>query len=462
MATQIGQLAGILSINSKRWTKGLAGAKTSLVGFGKSVGGTIAKVGALGGALLTVGAGAGLAVLVKNSMASIDATSKLADALGTTTEKLTGLGHAASIAGAGPEKLAKGMNFLAKAIGETVSGISTEGIVAFEAAGISLKDLENLDTADVFLKVAESVSKIESPLERAAISARLFGRGGKDLANTLLLGEQGIRDLMAEADALGITFDRAMGAKVEEANDAMTRLAAVFKGISQQIAIQLAPFITELASRFTKFAKEGGGVGTIVTNAFKFISLGIAKTLDFVSFFQAAFKLAQAVVTRAIGGMVKAIQKVGEGMVWLINLVGGNLEMPEFFGMFADDLLRTADELQAKAGAAFEAGMTGARSKAVKKFFNEIVSEADKRAEDVAAAAKDRINTAMGATLEPAESKSASKRNTSFLQGKAARIAFGGGGQGEKKMKIKGDPEQTSILREIVTAVRGIKSTATV
>jgi hypothetical protein len=60
---------------------------------------------------------------------------------------------------------------------------------------------------------------------------------------------------------------------VEKANDAWARIGSIWKGLTQQLAINFAPILTEIALRFKQIIIDGGGVGPMA----EMIVLNIAK-----------------------------------------------------------------------------------------------------------------------------------------------------------------------------------------
>jgi hypothetical protein len=94
MATKLGHLGGRYHSTHVGVREGMGKARKRLAAFGSGV----ARVGKYT-AVASIAAAAGLAVIIKNSMATIDVQAKTAVALGTTTEALVGLQHAGASRG---------------------------------------------------------------------------------------------------------------------------------------------------------------------------------------------------------------------------------------------------------------------------------------------------------------------------------------------------------------------------
>jgi hypothetical protein len=192
----------------------------------------------------------GLTVLTKNSLKSVDALSKLSDRIGIATEELSGLEHAARIANV--QDLTKSLEKFVRGIGEYGMGIG-EAKYAFEALGITIEQISNMSTYDALLMIADQLSNISNISERANLAQKLFGRGGASMINMLEKGSDGLMDMQREAEALGITFSRDAGAKVESFNDSVTRLKESFSGLGNTLAVNLAPSLERIVNSMTEF-----------------------------------------------------------------------------------------------------------------------------------------------------------------------------------------------------------------
>jgi hypothetical protein len=173
-----------------------------------------------------VGFVAGISVSAFSSLTEgIDNISKQARTLGTSTEFLAGIGHAANL-----------------------SGVDVETLTG--ALGKFRQKVEGpLD--DAIMKFAGSLEGIQDPGKRAQALVDAFGKKGLALAPMFEEGADGIKDLVAEAQKLGLAFNGADAEKVEEANDAITRVQSAFKGLFNTALIKLAPVIELVGGKLT-------------------------------------------------------------------------------------------------------------------------------------------------------------------------------------------------------------------
>lgn len=344
------------------------------------------------GGVAAAGAAGGLLLLARNSAEAIDATAKLADRLGTTTEALVGLQHNANLAGSSGEELAKGLEKLGvnlakaaagggaaadsiagldgSAAAEGLAGISAgagtavrslgalglsadslaglelggdldddlAGITAgagpagaaLAALGLSAANLAGMDRIAATGEIADALNRIQNPAQKAAYAVALFGKAGQNLLPMLSAGSEGIRQAQEEAEKLGLTFRRVDAAKVEAANDAMSRIGTVITSVGQSLAIGLAPYIEAAATKFTELRTAGLDFGEITSKGLEFVEGAIGFVADTAQRLKGIFMEVRASVTDFIGASLTGIGQLGEAIAGFINrLTGSNLELGE-------------------------------------------------------------------------------------------------------------------------------------
>lgn len=479
----IGSLVARITADSKGYQKGMRKARHATKSFAHDVRGMAGKLAMFGGALAAVAGAGGMVELLKSSYENIDATAKLADRIGTTTEELGKLQYAAKITGSSSEDLNKGIQQMERTLGQARQGLSTY-TRDIKLMGLNANKLAQMDPAKAFVKIGEAMRKLPSAADRATVAQDLFGRGGKTLINTLAQGKKGLDALGEAAIKTGVVFSRQGAAKAEAFNDSMTRLGAVITGVSQTLAIKLAPFLTVIANKLSSVAEKGGGVGKWVSSGFKTAAMAIAKVSDYVSLMTAGWKLFKAVAQMAIGDVIRGLGKIVSAGSWLAStkigkiLLGGDTsamlkKTAKFMDLWADEMVKSANKAFHASGKAFDNFTSGAREKQVSKFFSKINSDADKAAKKIADKAKkamDANRTAAQLDLNALASKShkhASKpKHTStghrFEQVHIYNTVFGAGGMSHHKQQVE-SPQFAhanhlldSILKRLTHGVPGI------
>lgn len=299
------------------------------------------------------GLAVGLSYLVRNALATIDRIAKMSTELGISTEALTGWEHAAKITGSSLKDLHKGLQIFTRRMGEASQGYG-EGKKGLEALGIEAEKFAKLKVEDSFVIIAEKISKLENVTDKVSVAFSLFGRQGVQMLNTLNLGAEGIRALEDEARQLGITFDNIQARRIEDANDAITRMRAAIQGVINQLTIQLAPIIEFTSEMFVEWAKNGGNGAKAIQEFLEPVVKIATNLLKIGEFITGIFQVVIGLVGTAIGLVAKIIG----GIIKLVSLaakITGFKEVAEdikaaakFTDDFANETLTLSDEIGMK------------------------------------------------------------------------------------------------------------------
>lgn len=219
-------------------SQGLDKLRGSLGSFGKLLNGTALAVAALGAAFTK---------LAFSAASAGDDFAKTATRIGTTAQTLSQLTFAAEIGGAGMSTVATSLRILSRRVNDANNGLMTS-VRSFSQAGIAVRkhngELKNAE--ELLLDAADAFKDMENPIERTALAMELFGRSGGDLVPILITGKEGIKDLMQEAEQLGLTFNEVEAKQAEDFQDALLRLKSVFIGLGRTIGKVLIPIFTVL------------------------------------------------------------------------------------------------------------------------------------------------------------------------------------------------------------------------
>lgn len=247
-----------LNITIRAFDKTSKALSTATAGLRK-VGGAVlsAKTAIVG----LVGA-AGFGALIKQGLAAGDSLAKTADKIGVTTEALAGMRHAAELTGVSTETMDMALQRFTRRASEAAIGTG-EAKGALKELGINAKELAKLPLDEQMEIVADAMGGLETQADRVRIAMKLFDSEGVALVNTLGGGSAALREMIDEAETLGITLDRVETAQIEAANDAFTRAKGVITGLVNDITVNLAPAIKVLADGFTKSAIEANKVGSV-------------------------------------------------------------------------------------------------------------------------------------------------------------------------------------------------------
>lgn len=278
-------------------------------------------VAAAGAAMLRIGAvaaGVGIAGATafawwqKGIFENIDAQAKLADSLGLSTEGLAGLTLAAKLSGVEQAQLADSLKTMGVNLGQAAMGTG-RARKYLKALGLSVSDLLSLAPEEQFSRLADAINALPTATERAAAAAGIFGGNSQKLLTVLALGSRGLAEMRKEADRLGLSFKRVDALLVEQANDALSSVGEVIRGLGQKIAVGLAPFVTAAAQEFERLglAAQNSLAGNIVAGAEK-AAMGLAVISDAIEGVKAVFYALGSVVLEVFNGILETITAVAE------------------------------------------------------------------------------------------------------------------------------------------------------
>ena len=184
------------------------------------------------------------------SLQLADSIGKTADSIGITTDFLQKYQYAAQQSGIETEQFNKALRFFSKGVGEAAQGTGL-AMRAFEELGISLKDSsgQTKKSEALFKEFFVSLESIQSPFERNALLAQVFGaKVGITMANLIKDGVVAMDDL-AES-ATGVFTDETIR-NAEAFNDMMNRL-------NRKILTPMRSKIIEIAAAYFTVAEAMG------------------------------------------------------------------------------------------------------------------------------------------------------------------------------------------------------------
>ena len=275
----IGSLRVNLGMNSAEFSKDVKGVNKKLDRFQRQMAG-VAKVAANAFAGIAVAAGAAFVGISQHA----DKMAKSAQKIGIPIEELSTLAHAAELSGVSFSNLETGIGRFSSNITDALSGLSTEGVLAFQSLDVSLKNLDGATktTSELLGDIAERFQSMPDGAEKTAIAMRVFGKSGRDLIPMLNQGRDGIKSMTDEAARLGLQLSGETGKAAEAFNDNLTKVGQVMKGIAIQVVSNVLPAMRSLSERFFNAVNEGGAmqrVVTILTGVFN----GLIRVVVFVS-----------------------------------------------------------------------------------------------------------------------------------------------------------------------------------
>ena len=270
----------------------------------------------------TVGA-AGFGLLVKSSLQATDQLAKTASKIGTTTEALSQLRFAADLTGVATQTMDMALQRFTRRAAEAAKGTG-EAKNAIRELGINAQDLVKLPLDQRMLVLADAFSNVENESDKLRLAFKLFDSEGAALVNTLSLGRDELEKLFGEARSLGIVMSSDAAKGVENANDALTRLGSLFRGVTDQTVAALAPAIALLTETFKNF-----------------VLTGISEANGSIQEFAKALAVD---ILNAIGTTLKGLENLVNGVIDTFNQIVAASD--KFTGFFKDDDQKSARQLR--------------------------------------------------------------------------------------------------------------------
>lgn len=211
--------------------------------------------------LAAAAAASAFTAIAKSQINVLDSTSKLSQKLGVSTEALSTLSHASELSGASLEGLKVGLKTLGQRAVDSSRGLKS-ATDDFDTLGISALDSSGKikPTEDLFLEVAEAVSKMEDGLEKAGLASKLLGRQGLELIPLLNQGADGIKGMQEEARALGLEIDSNTAKAAEKFNDDLLRLKGLATGVTRTFLSDVLPMLESLTGSMVDAGKGTGAL----------------------------------------------------------------------------------------------------------------------------------------------------------------------------------------------------------
>lgn len=213
----------------------------------KEIDSAISKAGAAVG--LALGAAGSAAITFgKNVIDGFDALNDVADATGSTVEKISALENVAMMTGTSMDTVTGAMtkfnNTLKEADGK--NGPS----MALKAIGLSVEELKSLDPAEALRRVAVALSGFADDGNKARLVQELFGKSVREVAPFL-------KDLAEKTELVG-TVSRVQAANAEIFNKQLFAMKTQATDAARSIVGDLLPALNRFLQNASDIKKMGG------------------------------------------------------------------------------------------------------------------------------------------------------------------------------------------------------------
>ncbi len=338
--------------------------------------------------------------MISESIDLADATGKLAQKLGLSTDSLSEYQYAAGFAAVSSGELSAGLGALVRRLNNFQLTGGGAGKKGFEALGISAEYArENFKTtSDAFEEILKRLEKMPDGFKKTAIAQDIFSKSASSL---LRLTATDLKKFSEEAKTIGVSISQGTYEMAAAYHDQMDQLDARMQGIKQTVAFSVvAPMNAASQTAVEMYAEIFGGTDKIASfEDIAVTSIGnVAYSIGFIKDAFTGIELIIKGIELVFYGFATAVSLALEPTVVMIN------EMIEAYNYLADAVGQKPLELK------LESSLPDNISK-VQKLKNEIV-------ELTSASSNGRITS--GEYMNNLKSNLADIKNSSGASGSSA------------------------------------------
>ncbi len=196
---------------------------------------------------------------VREQMSAIDQTADAAKRLGFQFNELVTLRMAIGRStGMDDGQIDSALSKMQLNLAEARSG---SGALAqqLKSLGLDAGQLLKAGPVDAMKQISAAAQQMKSPIDQNKLAFDLAGKAGVALAQSLRDGPAAIEEAATKAKQLGLTLSQVQTEQVGAANDAWEDMQLVATGVFRQIAAEVSPVITAIATSVTEVAASFGG-----------------------------------------------------------------------------------------------------------------------------------------------------------------------------------------------------------
>lgn len=371
-----------------------------------------------GKALGLIGVGLSMSAItgiIRNAIDAADALDEMSGRVGVSAKELSGLQLAYKQAGMGNEAMSSSLAKLSREM--------SEGNVGLRALGVNTRNADGSlrGTTAVLLDVADKFKGMEDGAAKTALAMEIFGKSGAEMVPLLNSGAEGIAEMTAMAEKLGLVIEDSTAAQAGQFNDTLELLGLGVQGVGTRIAAQLLPTLTSLTGSFLESMTSGdrlARVSEILAAALKILytmGVGIVEVFSTVG---KTLGAAMGQVLAILRGDFAAASEIGKA--WKEDVTSGwaaTSEAIKAAWSAEGNAAVTSAATQMKAGGDLLAQLK-AREEAAKKATaaaNKLAEEEKKKAQDGAKLAASLL--AQDSGLAPDFAEKWDKLNAAYAAG---------------------------------------------
>lgn len=311
------ELTGVTDVAAK--SAGESGGSNFGTNFAAAIKGTAAVITGALVAATTAAVGAATAA-GKAFLDAAKSTAEYGDTVDKASQRLQisrlafqELDYVLQLCGTSMDSMSAGFKTLNNKIADARNG-SEEATAMFTALGISMDEIQNLSTEDLFKAAINGLQDMGESADRAALANDLFGRSGQQLAPLLNMTSEEMNDAIKTANEYGMILSDEGVAASAQFTDSMTTMEKTVEGLKNTMMVNFLPAMSEVMDGMSAiFAGDESGADLIQSGVANLIS----QVTKYAPMF---FQLAQTIISALIDGFAPMLPQAVAGIFSFLNM----------------------------------------------------------------------------------------------------------------------------------------------
>jgi hypothetical protein len=316
-------------------------------------------------AAATAALAAAAGAMIRSGLQVVDAQAKLAASLDTTVASIQVLERAGDLAGVSMGQIEQATMQLTRRLSQAASGTGP-AVSALNQLRLSASELQRLPLDQRIALIQDRLAEFVPEAERAAIASQLFG----DRAALVFtrIDSATLRQANQDLIDFGVIVSDQDAGQIERTNDAISRLGLLWRGVSNQLTVAVAPAIEAVVEGLARIANVNGPLGQSIRLVFDNLGRLASTAVAFAGFMAGRWVAGVVAATLSVKGLATAlvflrgalirtgigalIVGAGELVYWFGRLVTGAGGFGAAMGLLRDVAVEVWDRIKLGASSA--------------------------------------------------------------------------------------------------------------
>jgi lambda family phage tail tape measure protein len=255
-------------------------------------------------AAATAALAAAAGAMIRSGLQVVDAQAKLAASLDTTVASIQILERAGDLAGVSMGQIEQATMQLTRRLSQAASGTGP-AVSALNRLRLSAAELQRLPLDQRIALIQDRLAEMVPEAERASVAAQLFG----DRAALVFtrIDSATLRQANQDLIDFGVIVSDQDAGQIERTNDAISRLGLLWRGVSNQLTVAVAPAIEAVVEGLARIANVNGPLGQSIRLVFDNLGRLASTAVAFAGFMVGRWVAGLAAATLSVKGLATAL-----------------------------------------------------------------------------------------------------------------------------------------------------------